>query len=218
MLFLRTFERFFLLKNLIKIYNLKNCLFLELDNLIYDNPYKWIDFFSKDKFNAMYHNNNKPKHISTGICFIYEYKILEPILNYYKEYIEINNNFKSEMNAHYCYHKEIDAFYMLPIHWKDKTIDKDAYENIDKFNNTLFDALSIGIYLCGYDKYHTNGKILLNQKDKFSNIDFTKYKIYWKITNGLKKPYIQDNNNNEYLINNLHVHSKDLKLGLSKPI
>ena len=100
----------------------------------------------------------------------------------------------------------------LPSHW--------IYDLINRisFNNTIFDASSIVVYLCGYDKYHTNGKILLNQKDKFSNIDFTKYKIYWKITNGLKKPYIQDNNNNEYLINNLHVHSKDLKLGLSKPI
>jgi len=218
LLFIKSFERFYLLKNLMKKYNLKNCLFLELDNLIYDNPNNWLKLFSKDKLNAMYHNSSKCKHISTGLCFIYKFEILEPILEYYNNFIKTSTTFISEMVANYNYHIETSNLNLLPIHWTDNNVNKMAYENIDLFNNSLFDALSIGVYLCGFDKVHTNNQIKLYQKNHFCDIDFTKYKIYWKITNGLKKPYIQDNNNNEYLINNLHVHSKDLKLGLSKPI
>ena len=37
--------------------------------------------------------------------------------------------------------------------------------------------------------------------------------IQWVIEDGIKKPYITENS--KILINNLHVHSKDLQSGLS---
>ena len=45
LLFVRCFERFFLLGNTMKKYNLTDCFFMELDNLIYDDPRVWLSEF-----------------------------------------------------------------------------------------------------------------------------------------------------------------------------
>lgn len=67
LLFLRSMERFFLLQNFIEKENLDNILFLELDNLIYDNPNNWEEELKKQKFTLMYDNKNT---VSTGLIYI----------------------------------------------------------------------------------------------------------------------------------------------------
>jgi hypothetical protein len=76
-LFLRSFERFFVLQNLLKQQNLEDCLFLELDNLIYDDPNKWILQFKKNELCYMYNNINS---YSSGIMYIKNYKSVEGFL------------------------------------------------------------------------------------------------------------------------------------------
>ena len=66
-LFIRSFERFFLLRNLLKNKNLTDCFFMELDNLIYDDPNKWIEQFSKNELGYMFDNNNR---FSSGIMYV----------------------------------------------------------------------------------------------------------------------------------------------------
>ena len=48
-LFIRSFERFFLLQNAMKQFDLSDVLFMELDNLIYDDPHNWLAEFSKNE-------------------------------------------------------------------------------------------------------------------------------------------------------------------------
>ena len=90
---------------------------------------------------------------------------------------------------------------------------KDTF--FDKFNDTIFDGNGHGIKLFGRDSYHKNPLIdlYINELD-----DTIKYK--WEKNNdGLLIPYLLDTINNKWLlINNLHIHSKDLIKGLSKPL
>lgn len=211
LLFIKSFERFYVLNNLLKKYNLSDCLFLELDNMIYDNPNKWFDIFKNQKICMMYDNK---KRISSGLCFIKNSIELEKLLQEYNHFISSSTEFMNEMTANWYFYEKNNT-YMLPIIWKNH-YNKLAWENSLDFPNNIFDASSLGIYLCGYDIIHTGGKLKLYENNRFSEIDYTKYKIYWKKTSdNLRKPFIKDDNNNEYLINNLHIHSKELHLGSS---
>lgn len=214
LLFMRSFERFFLLRNLMKLYNLEKCFFLELDNLIYNEPQKMLKHFSQTKMNVIYNNAHS---LSTGLCYVSQSYILEPILESYINYIiKTTDACLSEMKANYEYHKKTNNLHLLPCYWKDDSVNELAYMNIHENENDLFDAASLGVYFFGNDPIH--GKIVLHTKNRWSDIDYTKEKLYWKTdTDNLKKPYIYSTKTNkEYLINNLHIHSKIFNQALSK--
>jgi hypothetical protein len=106
---------------------------------------------------------------------------------------------------------------LLPIYWKTDKYSDLVYSSYSSYNS-LFDAASIGIYLLGLDPYHTNGIIQTGRRNPWSKMDYTNDKFKWvNDEQGRKKPYILYNDN-WILINNLHVHSKDLKSGLSKSL
>jgi hypothetical protein len=70
----------------------------------------------------------------------------------------------------------------------------------------------------GVEDVIQNGIIKTNIKAWWCAIDYTNLIFDWKIDNeGRKKPYVW-NGEKWLLINNLHVHSKDLESGLSKKI
>lgn len=213
MLFMRSIERFFLLNNLMEKKELNNCLFMELDNLIYDDPFNWKNNLDKNDIAMMYDNDNR---LSTGIMYIKNSKVLKPLLDYYIYYIKNDNGFLSEMKAnYYFYKKNIDYLHFLPIHWNDDSKPKLAWENYNLYNS-IFDSAAIGIYLFGNDMIHTNNKLVRGKHNKWSKINYTKYKFLWKKDDeGRNRPYIL-RDDKYILINNLHIHSKQLHLALSK--
>lgn len=215
LLFIRALERFYLLKNLLKKYELENCFFMEIDNMIYDDPSNWENIFLKDNIWFMLDSKDR---ISTGVCYFKNYECMESLIQFYNDYIEYNpkkDKILSEMRANFHYYKEYNNVHFLPIIWNNDKYSKETYLNYDKFNNSIFDASSIGIYLCGFDKIHTGNKLVLNQKNKYAEIDYTKYKFIWEDDElGRKIPYIL-NDDKKIKINNLHIHSKELKLGMS---
>lgn len=215
-LFIYSFERFFLLKNLMKKYELKDCLFLELDNLIYDDPRNWVVNFSTHQLCYMYDNVNR---CSSGIMYVKNNDSLTLLLNDTLDFINTTTEFLTEMTVLYRYYeKNKDTVQLLPVHWSSLSVPKESNEYYDKYNNTIFDAAAIGVYLLGRDPYHTNGMIVRYLCNPYSAINYTHYKFEWKTDEkGLNKPYIWDGEK-WLLINNLHVHSKDLKSGLSLPI
>ena len=112
------------------------------------------------------------------------------------------------------YNTHKDICYILPsLNYNDSNI-PELGQNYHHFN-TIFDPSTYGIYLLGIDPFHTKGKIVLHQKWAFGYINPTN-NIKWITNDGKKKPYIVTDNNN-ILISNLHVHSKDLLSGLSIP-
>jgi len=208
-LFIRSFERFYLLYNLCILKKLENVLFLEIDNLIYDNPDIWFSELTDKKLYYMIDNVNR---CSAGIFFSRNNEHLNNLLQYFNEYILNDNKFLNEMTALYNFYiLSPTQVYILPTHWN--------IENYSKnFKNTLFDALPIGTTLFGLDKCHNNGKIIKGLKNGWSFIDFTQYQYKWiKDEKNRSIPYIL-NGNKWIKINNLHIHSKTLNEAISIPI
>jgi hypothetical protein len=212
-IFIYSFERFFILYNLMKQRNLSNVFFLELDNLIYNDPFNWLSEFSKKEMAFMFDNYDR---CASGVCFIKTYEFLENFLNHCLEFILYTDIFVSEMGSLYkFYEKNKENIQMLPIHWTDNNLPIETYQCYENYNKSLFDAAGMGVYIGGADPIHTGGIIKKQHKNEWSYIDYTKYQYKWEIDEkGRNIPFIW--NGNEWLrINNLHIHSKDLSSHLS---
>jgi len=215
-LFVRSFERFFVMQNLMKQKNLVDCLFLELDNLIYDDPNKWLACFSNSELCYMFDNIDR---YSSGIIYIKNFQSLSGFLDESLNYIQNSREFMSEMTVLSRYYsKNKQTVQILPTYWNDKTMPVETYINYPIYNDTLFDAAAIGIYLLGIDPHHTNGVLVKNLPSKWSYIDFTKHNFTWiKDIDGRNRPFIW-NGEKWLLINNLHIHAKNLHEGISLPM
>jgi hypothetical protein len=216
LLFIRSFERFFLIHNLMKKNNLSDCFFMEIDNLIYDNPVNWISKFNKKELCYMFDNKD---HFSSGIMYIKTSQSICNLLSYILNFIDTSKEFMSEMTCLSRYYElNKDSVQLLPIYWSDDNISSEAYINYGVYGETIFDAAGIGIFLLGENAFHNNGIVVCGKKNPHSQIDYRKNIFDWKIdNNNLKKPFIWDGNK-WILINNLHVHSKELHNGLSLPL
>ena len=218
-LFIRCLERFFLLQNLMKNQNLNDCLFIELDNLIYDDPNNWLNEFSKHELCYMFDNVDR---YASGIMYVKNHESLNGFLTNILNFIRYGNEFLNEMTCLARWYEKSEEnkkkIQLLPIYWKNNTTPLLAHENYGKYGDSIFDAASIGIFLLGMDTYHTNGNVELGLKGKWSAVDYTQQKFEWILDEqGRKKPFIWDGEK-WVLINNLHVHSKQLQNGLSLPI
>lgn len=215
-LFFRSFERFYLLHNLIISKKLEKVIFLEVDNLIYDDPENWLKILEKKDIAFMIDNGNR---VSTGLCFINNEKSIKKLIDFFENDYFLPKNLSkikivNEMSAIAAfYNKNKDISYILPS-LCDDTEDRahpDMFLNYNEWES-LFDPSSYGVYLLGSEKLHTGGVVKLYTKNIFGYI--TPKNVEWRIKDKLKKPYIVKGDK-LVLINNLHVHSKLLKNGLS---
>ena len=217
MLFIYAFERFFLLYNLMKQRSLTNVLFMELDNLLYDNPVTWLPSMEKKEMAYMFDNVNRG---SSGIAYIQSTAILDLFLQDCRTYITTCTEFLSEMTVLYTFgEKYKDRVQLLPVIWQDASLPTQMNDTFPLYN-TIFDAASLGIYLGGMDPYHTGGVIVKGLRGKWSYHDYSHYTYKW-VKDEVHRliPYILNPVTNKWFrINNLHIHSKDLKTCLSIPL
>ena len=215
-LFIRSFERFFLLKNLLQNKNLTDCFFMELDNLIYDDPNKWIEQFSTNDLGYMFDNYNR---FASGIMYVKNATSLINFENCILHFIKNSNEFMTEMTVLSNYYENNkDNVQILPTHWSEQNIPSIAYENYNKYNDTIFDSAPYGGFLFGIDPHHTNNVITKGLRSKWAFIDCTKLKFVWEVDEkGRNRPYVF-NGEKKILINNLHIHAKNLHEALSLPI
>jgi hypothetical protein len=219
-LFIYSFERFYILYNLMVQYSLTNVLFLEIDNLIYDEPQNWLKPLEDIDFACLFDNESRA---SAGVSYIKNTDALQTVLTSFNSYIETETGLLNEMSALYAFMKKEKedkhihvAF--LPVHWEDDKYPVESFELSNVFTKSIFDAAAIGIFLGGLDTFHTGGIVKPGHKNKFSLIDYTIYKfVYIDDEKGRKIPYIQ-NGDTQLRINNLHIHSKDLIHHLSSPL
>ena len=215
-LFIYAFERFFLLYNLMIQQNLTNVFFMELDNLVYDDPRKWETALATKDMTFMFDNYDRG---ASGVCFLRSPHTLRKFCDESLQFIQQSHEFMTEMTILYRFWlRNRDDIFLMPVHWMDTSVPVEAYEQFDKLGDSIFDAASMGIYLGGMDPHHTGGVIQYKLKGKWSAIDYTKYTYTWKVDEqGRKIPYIWGAG--KFLrINNLHIHSKFLTPLLSKPI
>jgi hypothetical protein len=218
-LFMRSIERFFLLYNLMRNYNISDGFFMELDNLIYDDPHVWLSEFSKNELCYMFDNYNR---CATGIMYVKTFNSLVRLLNFTIEYINNYNDTTEWLNemtilwGYQSYAQRFNDLQLIPTHW-DTLQYPVSSEHYDKYNNTIFDAAAIGIFLFGCDPCAVNEPAVPGVKNKFSLVDYTVYKYDWIVDRqGRKIPHVY--NGKEWIkINNLHIYTKDLKPALSVP-
>lgn len=224
-LFIRSVERFYILQNTMKKYDLINVLFMELDNLIYDDPRNWLEEFMKHDMCYMFDNVNR---CSSGIMFVKTPDSIQGMLDFFIEKInEPMGEFINEMTLLFKYYEHVKnnhifkIIQMLPTFCKSGDMHEYAMHNYGKYGETIFDAAALGIFLFGADKCLSDNpdfkKDYSSEKWELSYIDYTKYQTKWEPDSDNRLiPYIllQDR---WIKINNLHIHCKDLKRGLSKP-
>jgi FkbM family methyltransferase len=217
-LFIYAFERFFLLHNLMKSKNLTNVFFVELDNLIYDDPHAWVDQFSRKDAAYMFDNIDR---YASGVCYFKHTQTINKLNMYFLHYIQTTTTFLTEMTALYEYfHANKDDVQILPTHWKSEHVNEIAYEHYDAYNHSIFDAAAMGIFIGGIDPHHSGGVLTKGLKSQWSVIDYTAYTFEWrKDKQGRRVPFVWNPENKYWVkINNLHIHSKHLVDCLSAPM
>lgn len=210
-----SFERFFLLHNFMQERRLNNVLFVELDNPLYDEPRRWLPVFEKYDFACMHDNAERS---SAGICFVRSTGTLRLFMQHCLDFIQNSTEFMSEMT---CLGRFAEAqnstgrFGFLPVHWPDADIPAQSSHDFGLYGDSIFDAAAIGIFIGGMDPFHTQNVIKCGLRSTWSAIDYTHYEFKWETdTKGRSIPYIRFDD--KWLrINNLHIHSKDLRSVMS---
>jgi len=208
-LFLRSYERFFLLDELARLKNLENIWFMELDILMYEDPNKFLPALKDKPYAFAYH---RPEHFNSGIFYVKNSAALQPILETLETF---NGSFMSEMRALSAHYEKNPTTTLFPLivpsgenrlFWKDYTL----------FDNYLFDGAIMGIYYFGLDPHHTAGKIVTkntevyNLKTNFLNI-WNHGELTWIKHDENWIPYFRLKDTLQLLrVANLHIHSKDL--------
>lgn len=222
LLFIRSFERFFLLQKYMEMTGATNVLFLELDVLIYFRPSDAISMFSKREISFEY--ADKMQNCS-GFCYIKSVDILNEMNKYFLNHIihHPKEEFLSEMGAIKCWIKDPlikSRVWMLPGLWKDERYSEDIWNAIEDFDNCLYDGAGIGILVDGPDATHRKqweekGRVWWGTEVNYSEVPYL-----WKTIDGFRYLYLVDkkNNNKEYKVNCIHVHNKNLSLFLSRSL
>lgn len=213
-------ERFFILENIMQKFNLTNVFHIENDNLLYCNLTEYLTIFENEYDIAGIFDNDD--RCIPG--FLY-FKNINSISNL--TYFILNNNESPEIEI---FNPSLDDMRLLAkyktltnriknlpilpsnydLEFRLPTIDSQQYfTNIHKFNS-LFDGAAIGQYLGGVDPrnkwWHTIG--FINENCIF---DVSKFEFTFHLDNKNRKIPFLIYKNQKVKINNLHIHSKNLK-------
>lgn len=226
-------ERFFYLDELIAKYDLKNTVHLEYDNMLYVDIRELLPIFEKhySGIAAVFAN---PTRVIPGFIYLKNKFAAHELATFLANTSKLKLN---DMHAIALYYlnsssKEIDylptvceeyasdftlitnaetlAPKELILATKELSDDKSHYYNhIDEFNS-IFDGAAIGQYLGGQHPLNP-GNSMPGQINRHSNYDPSKLDYEWILDEeGRSVPYIVYKNK-KYRINNIHVHSKNLK-------
>jgi hypothetical protein len=219
LLFKRSFERFYLLNELIQLHNLKHIWFMELDIMMYTSPNVFLDVLAEVPSAFAYHRTD---HCNSGIFYVRDQDSLKPILEAFDNF---SNGFLSEMRALYAYsqQKGVDNLTFFPLIFPTNE-NRLFWKDYNKFHDYIFDGAIMGMFYFGIDPIHTQGVIktkdanVYDMKGKFMNF-WNHGDLIWETNaEGLNIPYFKVKNSDKKLpIANLHIHSKDLKSAVSYP-
>lgn len=171
---------------------------------------------------------------SSGIMFSKNASVMYNFLKSLLKSINMSDRDPSEMTAlfHYLESSPKEDVFILPTFWKselkipvvENTELPDffksekieySYMNYNKFGDSIFDSAGIGVFLFGNDNVHTNGLLITGQKNRWSAVDYTNLKFEWKVDSKNRRIPCVWNGESWTLVNNLHIHSKNLKFAMS---
>jgi hypothetical protein len=209
-------ERFLYIEDLMFFYGLENIFHLENDNLIFFDLDEYIDFFNSNYELAVTFDNDF--RAIPGFVYIKNLNSITKLNSF------INNNpNRNDMELLSEYRNYVNKVFNLPIlpsNYDSELITltgnkskkpNQYFNNFDYFNS-IFDAAAIGQFLGGIDQRNVKHKLSTEgfiNESSFFNPNY--FKFIFKIDNRDRKiPYLIYKDS-EIRINNLHIHSKNLK-------
>lgn len=214
-------ERFFVLEELIVDYKLEHVFHLESDNMLYVNLKELLPIFKTyPSIAAVFDNDDR---CIPSFVYVANPRSMEGLSNFFASQAQRGLN---DMQIPALYKKQYgrSAIDHLPLTMKDylnhyslrnalgNTVkDSQAYcYKVEEFNS-IFDGAAIGQFLGGTDPGNgpsAPGVGFINESCVF---DPSRFQYEWIIDGaGRKVPYAVFKNQ-KYRINNLHIHSKNLK-------
>ena len=211
--------RLIYIENFLKLYNLENVYHFENDILLYydleTHHQKFINFYKNLAITTC-----GPDKSMTGFMFIKNYNSLSMLTDFFIEVLSkygilgtmqrygMDMVHEMSLMKFYGLEKGSDFIYNLPI------LPFGEYSEHFLDFNSIFDPATWGQFVGGTRVEGPGAKpldhyigVLLNQNPNWS--------VLWKEGNGIKIPYF--NKDGElFKINNLHIHSKNLKYYISK--
>jgi hypothetical protein len=203
-LFHRSYERLFLLNNLMKLYKLSNVWFMECDIMMYVDPSIFLEILQTKPYAYSYHNQD---HCSLAIFYARDADSLRDLLQFFVHYRD--KELTTEMRTLYSYLcRNPDDFLFPQIYPCDAPAPFHRY--YDMFNY-MFDGAALGQYNYGVDKVHSNNVITQRSSEKIGlNLNTWLYgELEWHRRNGLLLPYFRTPHG-LIPVANLHMHSKNL--------
>lgn len=214
-----TMERFFVVEECMRKYNLENIFHLEIDNLIYFRVEEILE--NCKNINKILIPSDSERRYIAGTCFINNYSTLSVLNKFFKDH-GIN---KDEMHTLFAFtkcHDEVDTWPVLPPGDNMRLIYEDRKHLVDDINRIskrgfsgVFDAAAVGQTFFGIDKYVHNPNNTDGFVNKDSIFDVSRLWFKWQKEEGLQRLYMSVNKEEWYPVFNLHVHNKDLTRGLS---
>ncbi len=204
-------ERFFVLDDFMKQYQIKDLFHLESDVMLYADLKNLAPFFKglyRGMIAATFDND---KRCIPGILYISESKPLDKLTEFIAETKAPNDmEYLSKFKDKY-HHTYVDY---LPIVMPSVGL-KSVYSNNYEVLASVFDAAALGQYLGGIDPRNpgASGKGFINESCVFNPANF---EFIWENdSEGRRVPYLFYRGE-KCRINNLHIHSKNLKQFLSR--
>lgn len=206
--------RFIYLENFLRKNNLQHVYHFENDILIYFDISKFHHVF-RQLYSNIAITPGGPMKTMTGFMYIDNYCSLEHMTDFFIDVLaklgvdgvceEYDLDMAHEMSLMAAYHRDKGPRYMayLPI------LPFGAFsQNFDKFN-AIFDPASWG-QLVGGTRVEGPGAKPPDHYIAQVLRSHPEYTVDWKVENGLKLPYFSYDGN-LIKINNLHIHSKNLR-------
>lgn len=190
-----TSKRIFYLYEFMKLYNIKNVLHIENDVLLYNK----MEYNMENKIYLVMDSVNR---CIPSIMYIPDYRHLTKLI---EKYIFDKNDMVNLANF---YNKNRENILTFPIINDGKA--KSMYnENYDTFQS-IFDGAAIGQLLGGVDPRNISGNTI-GFVNETCEIKYNNYEFKWVLNkDNIKVPFVNIDNK-WILINNLHIHSKNLK-------
>lgn len=215
-----TNERFFYLGKFIEQYNMQDVFHLENDVMLYVDLSSLLPTFKQyyKGLAAVFDNDDR---CIASFMYIPNENAIDKLVNFFADNAHLGL-FDMHMIAKFKNSYPNNFIDNLPIIMNDYIIKHGLFStnnhtsnnflNYSKNSsvfNSIFDAAAIGQYLGGIDHIHyNNGPGFINETCLF-NVSYLTYQ--WQADNlGRSVPYAIFNNK-KYKINNLHIHSKELK-------
>jgi hypothetical protein len=197
----RTSSRFILIDNYVTRNKIKSFFHIENDILVFSD-FKNIKTILENKNQEMFIVLDSINRCIPSVIYFKDYNITNKI----SKFIIENNDNVDMYNLFTFYSLNRDIVANLPIISEELTNKNIKFNNYYSDLDSIFDGAAIGQYLGGIDPRNNNSNTIgfINEQCIFN---VSNYKYIWKNN----EPYMVMKDGSVIKINNLHIHSKNLK-------